>query len=180
MEANESKFNIKGTIADIKKAREEYLYAAERFRIVSAPVLQDMRLIPTLYEWFCELASKTNGDETVRQVYGLFPDVVSGGALPVERRKQFIFVILYLYSPRRVFSGKMPNGLRRAICRTLGIGASTVISDNANDVLSRYNFYKTWARDVDSILEEILNRIYQGQLRKQYFYDKDGFEGLYR
>ena len=68
-------------------------------------------------------------------------------------------VILYLDAPNRLFSGKMPKGLRRAIARTLGVQSETVLSDNANDVLKRYEIYKSWAKDVDSVLGVILERL---------------------
>lgn len=158
MEQKESKFNIRNTISTIRKARKELQGAYERFETVSAPILRDMSLIPTIYEWFCELTSE-NGGVTNRQMYGLSSEVIKGEALAVERRKQFIFIVLFLYSPKRLFPDKMPSGLRRAISESLGIKCSSVISDNANDVLSRYDIYKVWAKDVESVLEKILDRL---------------------
>lgn len=157
MTAKDNRFNIVETIRDIKKAREELQSAIIRYRKHAAPIITDMTLIPVIYEWFVELSG--NDEETARQVYGLFPDAVRGGAIPAERRRQFIFIILYLYAPNRLFAGKMPKGLRRTIARTLGVQSDTVLSDNANDVLKRYEIYKQWAKDVDKVLAVIIERL---------------------
>lgn len=158
MEQQKSIFNISETIRNIRKAREDLQNAIVCYRNHSRPVLTDLSMVPVIYDWFCELSDE-RGTDTARQVYGFFFDTVIGGALPVERRRQFIFVILYLYAPNRLFSGKMPKGLRRAIARTLGVQSDTVLSDNANDVLKRYEIYKSWAKDVEKVLGEILERL---------------------
>lgn len=142
----------------MKKAREDLQNAIASFRYQSRPVLTDLTMIPIIFDWFRE-CSEENDTETARQVYGFFPDTVIGGAMKAERRRQFIFVILYLYAPSRLFAGKMPKGLRRAIAKTLGVQSHTILSDNANDVLKRYEIYKSWARDVDSVLGVILERL---------------------
>lgn len=165
MEQQKAIFNISETIRNIRKARQELERAIVCYRSHSRPILTDLSMIPVIYDWFCEL-SVESATETVRQVYGFFLETVSGGAMSVERRRQFIFVILYLYAPNRLFSGKMPKGLRRAIARTLGVQSDTVLSDNANDVLKRYEIYKSWAKDVEDILCVILARL-------QGFYDND-------
>lgn len=158
MEHQKAIFNISETIRNIRKAQEGLQNAIVCYRSHCRPVLTDLSMIPVIYDWFCELSDESNTD-TVRQVYGFFYETVSGVAMSVERRRQFIFVILYLYAPNRLFSGKMPKGLRRAIARTLGVQSETVLSDNANDVLKRYEIYKSWAKDVDSVLGVILERL---------------------
>ena len=130
MEQQKAIFNISETVRNIRKAREELEKAIICFRNHSRPILTDLSI-----------------------------DKVIGGAMSVEHRRQFIFVILYLYAPNRLFSGKMPKGLRRAIATTLGVQSDTVLSDNANDVLKRYEIYKSWAKDVDGILCVILARL---------------------
>ncbi len=163
MNTREGKFSVSETIKSIREAREELQRASSFFRASCRPVLTDHSLLPVVYDWFCELSS-LHESESVRQVYGLFPDAVIGGGLSVERRRQFIFVVLYLYAPSRLFSGKMPRGLRRAIARTLGVQSDTVLSDNANDVLKRYEIYKSWAKDVDRVLGVILERLRQADV----------------
>ena len=158
MEPQKVIFNISETIRNIRKAREELQNAIICYRSHCRPILTDLSMIPVIYDWFCEL-SEENSTDTVRHVYGFFFDTVSGGAMSVERRRQFIFVILYLYAPNRLFSGKMPKGLRRAMARTLGVQNDTVLSDNANDVLKRYEIYKSWAKDVNKVLGVILDRL---------------------
>ena len=158
MEPDIPTYNISGTIRDIRKAQEEMESAVARFREHSRPVLTDLSMVPVIYDWFREL-SAGNGADGARQSDSLFADMVIEGPMPVERRRKFIFVILYLYAPCRLFSGKMPKGLRRAIVRTLGVRSDTVLSDNANDVLKRYEIYKAWAKDVDGILCAILSRL---------------------
>ncbi len=174
MEQQKAIFNISETIRNIRKARQELERAIVCYRSHSRPILTDLSMIPVIYDWFCEL-SVESATETVRQVYGFFLETVSGGAMSVERRRQFIFVILYLYAPNRLFSGKMPKGLRRAIARTLGVQSDTVVSDNANDVLKRYEIYKSWAKDVEDILCVILARL-QGFCDNDRNVVKQGFE----
>ena len=116
MEPDIPTYNISGTIRDIRKAQEEMESAVARFREHSRPVLTDLSMVPVIYDWFREL-SAGNGADGARQSDSLFADMVIEGPMPVERRRKFIFVILYLYAPCRLFSGKMPKGLRRAIVR---------------------------------------------------------------
>lgn len=158
MEQRNEKSKIAETIWGIKMAREELHTVAERFREKCRPKLTDHTLIPVLYDWFREL-SEGSCKATVRQVYGFFPEAVSCGAMTVEQRRMFIFIVLYLYAPSRLFSGKMPRGLRRAIALTLGVASDTVLSDNANDVLKRYEIYRSWAKEVDKVLSVILDRL---------------------
>ena len=158
MEQQKAIFNISETVRNIRKAQEGLQNAIVCYRSHCRPVLTDLSMIPVIYDWFCELTDGSD-TETARQVYGFFFDKVIGGAMSVEHRRQFIFVILYLYAPNRLFSGKMPKGLRRAIATTLGVQSDTVLSDNANDVLKRYEIYKSWAKDVDGILCVILARL---------------------
>ena len=53
----------------------------------------------------------------------------------------------------------MPKGLRRALSSALGTGCGSVISTNAGDVTHRYETYRRWAAEVDSIMAEIVARL---------------------
>ncbi len=174
MERQEAIFNISETIRGMRKSHEDLERAVECFRRYSSPVLTDLSMVPVVYEWFCEVCEGRGREWTLEDGGGrerTGEDSMGGGwggscldwrwgvVHSVERRRQFLFIILYLYAPVRLFSGKMPKGLRQAVARVLGVQSGTVLSDNANDVLKRYEIYKSWARDVDGILCVILARL---------------------
>ena len=71
----------------------------------------------------------------------------------------FLFIILFLYSPSVLAGGKMPDGLRDALCRTLGMNTASTISKNCADVVFLYQNYADMRRDVDGIYENIMQRI---------------------
>jgi hypothetical protein len=141
MEGADRKFNISETIRKIREAMSEYDRASERLRLESAPILSDKSLIPIIYGWFCEsIKEKVN----------------------VERRRQFIFIILYLYSPKSLLGAKMPSGLRHAIIKSIRIGCNSIISDNTKGLLIRYRVYKWWRKDVEQIMSLVTDKLRLG------------------
>ena len=133
---------ISGMINDIREAQRIWDKARMEYRRATAPLLYDMSLVPTIYGWFEELAGKQQHK------------------LPaVERRKQFRLIILCLYAPYRLCSGKMPKGLRRALSSALGTECGSVISTNAREATHRYETYRRWAEDVEAFLSEIVSRL---------------------
>ena len=129
---------ILDTIRKIREARCRFEIASKNLKMACSPTLHDTSLIPVIYRWFCEIV---------------------GDNINVEKRRQFLFIVLYLYSPKCLLGAKMPNGLRRAIVHTTKVSKGTVISDNANGILVRYNVYKWWKSETDEILCRIVENL---------------------
>lgn len=140
MEAKESKFNITETIRSICKARKELQEATARECQLTRPILTDFKMLPAIYQMFCELTGKH-------------------GALSVQDRNVFIFIVQYLYAPRNLFGGKMPGGLRRELAKVVGLNAWSPISRGASETLHHYQVYSGFRDEVNRIFAEIAERL---------------------
>ena len=94
------------SIVELKSIREQKSRLSERENELSRPFLSDYSLIQTIYVWFKEILANRDCPPNPESV---------------NQRKKFLFVILFLYSPSVLAGGKMPDGLRDALCRTLGM-----------------------------------------------------------
>lgn len=72
-------------ITDLESIHKQKREISEREEKLSTPKLNDLKLIPTIYVWFCEFHDSGHYKNNV-----------------VQLRKQFVFIILYLYSPRKL------------------------------------------------------------------------------
>lgn len=130
-------------IFELKSIREQKYRLSERESEIAKPVLTDLGMIDTLYEWFKEIA-------------------LEGKELPkgnVSQRKKFIFIILYLYSPTTLAGGKMRAGLREKLAEVFPIKAKSVVSNNTNNLVFSYQLYKYFRQDVERIYKEIILRL---------------------
>lgn len=130
-------------IFELKSIREQKYRLSERESEIAKPVLTDLGMIDTLYEWFKEIA-------------------LEGKELPkgnVSQRKKFIFIILYLYSPTTLAGGKMRAGLREKLAEVFPIKEKSVVSNNTNNLVFSYQLYKYFSQDVERIYKEIILRL---------------------
>lgn len=130
-------------IFELKSIREQKYRLSERESEIAKPVLTDLGMINTLYEWFKEIA-------------------LDGKELPkgnVSQRKKFIFIILYLYSPTTLAGGKMRAGLREKLAEVFPIKEKSVVSNNTNNLVFSYQLYKYFRQDVERIYKEIILRL---------------------
>lgn len=130
-------------IFELKSIREQKYRLSERESEIAKPVLTDLGMIDTLYEWFKEIA-------------------LEGKELPkrnVSQRKKFIFIILYLYSPTTLAGGKMRAGLREKLAEVFPIKEKSVVSNNTNNLVFSYQLYKYFRQDVERIYKEIILRL---------------------
>ena len=130
-------------IFELKSIREQKYRLSERESEIAKPVLTDLGMIDTLYEWFKEIA-------------------LEGKELPkgnVSQRKRFIFIILYLYSPTTLAGGKMRAGLREKLAEVFPIKEKSVVSNNTNNLVFSYQLYKYFRQDVERIYKEIILRL---------------------
>ena len=123
------------TIKKIEKARTALRQAIVDNEIATSPKLKDLNLIPKIYEVFEELKGKE---------------------IKVNDRKEFIFVVIYLYSPNKFFGGKMPQGLRRAITKATKVTCASVISATCTELMVLYTTYSDFRQNVDELMSKIL------------------------
>lgn len=131
-------------LLELKHIHEMKKRMAERERKLSTPKLKDMTHVPLIYEWFCELAGGKDS---------------TGAGLRTELRQQFVFIVLYLYSPATLVGRKISRGLRGILAKTLGFKSPTGVSNLCRDSVFFYDHYKTYRESVDYLYSGIINRL---------------------
>lgn len=127
-----------GRINAIKRVKAEIASVRESMNELGAPILTDWALLSDLYKLFNESFSNCH--------------VYSG----VDHRRKFIFVALYLYCLPSLAGERMPMGFRKALADTLGLNATTTISDNSAGLIVMYRSYPDFRRDVDLFYEKVM------------------------
>lgn len=122
------------TIKRIEKARTALRQAMADNEIATSPKLKDLSLIPKIYKVFEELKGKE---------------------IKVNDRKEFVFVVIYLYSPNKFFGGKMPQGLRRAIAQAAKVTCASVISATCTELMVLYTTYSDFRQGVDELIQKV-------------------------
>lgn len=131
-------------VSELKAIREQKSRLSERENELSAPVLSDLELIPVIYEWFKEVLSEM-----------AFPPQVEC----ITQRKKFLFIVLFLFSPRVLAGGRMPNGVRKSLEEVFPNVKPCTISNNLADVVFLYQQYKDFRQDIEYIYTEIVSRL---------------------
>jgi hypothetical protein len=126
------------TIKKIEKARTALRQAIADNELATSPRLKDLSLIPKIYEIF---------------------EQMKGKEIKVNDRKEFIFVVIYLYSPNKFFGGKMPQGLRRAITKATKITCANVISVTCTELMVLYTTYSDFRLGVDNLMNAVLETL---------------------
>lgn len=121
------------TIKRIEKARTALRQAIVDNELATSPKLKDLNLIPKIYELF---------------------EQKKGSFIKPNERKEFIFVIIYLYSPNKFFGGKMPQGLRRAITKATKVTCASVISATCTELMVLYTTYQDFRAGVDELMQD--------------------------
>ena len=129
-------------VSELKTIREQKSRLSERENEISTPVVFDLSHVKTIYEWFCEIRGECNGRNE-----------------SIHLRKQFIFIILFLYSPSTLAGGRMPVGLRDSIANAVDLKDITFISHNVETVVFMYQNYKDFRKDIEYLYTEIINRL---------------------
>lgn len=131
-------------ITELESVRRQKSHLSERERELSQPLLASLNLIPTLFQWYCELQGHSGQPE--RRAGTRF-------------RQKFVFIILFLYSPSALAGGKMTKGVRSILAEVLGFRSPTAISNLCANVMFYYHNYKDYREDVDSLFTQILARL---------------------
>lgn len=122
------------TIKKIEKTRTALHQAIVDNELAASPKLKDLSLIPKIYEIF---------------------EQMKGNEIKVNDRKEFIFVVIYLYSPNKFFGGKMPQGLRRAITKATKVTCASVISATCTELMVLYTTYSDFRQGVDELIQKV-------------------------
>ena len=122
------------TIKKIERARTALRQAMVDNELATSPKLKDLSLIPKIYKVFEELKGKE---------------------IKVNDRKEFVFVVIYLYSPNKFFGGKMPQGLRRSISQAAKVTCASVISATCTELMVLYTTYSDFRQNVDELILKV-------------------------
>lgn len=128
-------------IVTINEYRDVCMKAAEaniRFAEAFAPRLTDLSLIAKIHEMYVGFARESgfNADGT-------------------DNNKQFLFLILWLYSPASLLGGRINKELRSSIATALGISASTALYKMRSTSVSWYETYPEFRNECNLALEKI-------------------------
>lgn len=134
------------SISELKHIREQKSRLSEREAELAKPRLTNLELIPTIYDMFKEVLC----------VIGL----PSRGR--IIQRKEFLFIVLFLFVPSVLAGGRIPNGVRKALENVFPKVRPCTISNNIADVAFLYQQYKYFRSDVNIIYNEILNQLKEG------------------
>lgn len=72
-----------------------------------------------------------------------------------EKRKEFIFIVTYLYCPTVLIGGSMPRGFRGKLKELLHVESPSAISNYASDLLFLYSHYQDFRRFVEDAFDYI-------------------------
>ncbi len=137
-------------IISIKTMYEEMGEIKTRVEKVEVPVLSDLDLLSEVYRLFVG-------------------EVTSCGRNPSGHmcRREFLFIALYLYSPRSLAGSRLPNGLRDRLCSIMGIKSKSSISNSCLDLMFFYQEYKDFRENVDAIYERISNELLRNKKNEE-------------
>ncbi|OUP37284.1 hypothetical protein [Bacteroides sp. An19] len=127
------------SIFELITIREQKSRLTAREEELMSPILTDMELVPVIFRWYCGIVGNSGVPERRKAA---------------EFRQKFIFIILFLYSPSTLAGGKMKIGLRDKITEVTG-GTGTLISHSYTDLMFRYQMYKGYREEIDSIYKAI-------------------------
>lgn len=127
-----------GRIAALKSVRDEIKEIRSSMAELSESILTDWALLPSLYQLFQDLFSKRHITQSI------------------YHRQKFLFVVLFLYCPSSLAGGRMPQGFRKVLASTLGLNATTTVSDNCSGLMVLYRSYPDFRRDADLYYEKAM------------------------
>lgn len=134
MKKTEIEGNLMTIIERIKWIRETKAILSKEELDISVPLMRNLDYVGNVYDFFMSLQDPKRKSMI---------------------KKQFIFIILYLYSPSSLGGTKMRRGLREKLSDVLGCTCSNVSHDYKN-VSFYYVTYKTFRNEINEKLIKIL------------------------
>ncbi len=145
-------------ITELKSLREQKKKIICRERELAVPFITDWGMLPRIYGWFREILANRD-----------FSPPADG----ITQRKEFIFIVLYLFAPAVLAGDRMPVGLRDKIAAAINLRDITFISHNIDTVVFLHRYDKAFRADIEYIYTEILKRL-TGQRAADPAYVMDG------
>lgn len=134
------------SIAEIKNIREQKSRLSEREAELVSPILTNLESIPYIYELFKNIVRTMNIPPREK----------------IIQRKEFLFIILFLFVPSVLAGGRIPNGVRKSLEHVFPKVKPCTISNNIADVFFLYQRYKYFRSDINIIYKEMLKRLEEG------------------
>ena len=119
-------------IEELKSIHEEKLRLMEREMALSTPLLTELEYIPMLYKWYCELSGCCE----------------EAGVQNTDQKGQFLFVILFFYSPIALVGGRIVSGVRDKLAQLFGFTSPSAVSNLCKLIKSFYTTYKGYRKIV--------------------------------
>lgn len=126
-------------IEELKSVRESKSLLSKKENELSKPML-NIRYMKSVYDIFSELTKGTHENR-------------------VLKRKKFIFIAMYLFSPVSLVSGRTQNGVRESICTVLEMRSRSAISGNLSDVILQYKVYPKFKNDINDLFSKIIDEM---------------------
>ena len=142
-------------ILSIQKIKQEKELILKSEKEMCMPLLTDFSQIPVIYKWFKAFMNKRNRSFNQRAV---------------DQRKEFLFVVLYLFAPASMVGYKMPNGLRAKIAKTLHVQQHCSLSVYCEDLIFLFQNCNGFKRDIEEVLQFVCTKL---KLTKEIAYEKD-------
>lgn len=133
--------NLRNIMERVRWIRETKAILSKEELVLSEPMITDLSMVGNIYD--------------------LFKNFHLGKRSQMVR-KQFIFVVLFLFSPSALGGSKMRRGLREKIAEVLNCTCSNISHDYKN-VSFYYVTYKNFRKDVNDVISEIVEKIKGGE-----------------
>lgn len=131
-------------IAELQSVYTEKCELKNKEGELSEPLLTDLQYVPMIFSWFCQLSGVSSS---------------ANGKLNRDQKKQFLFIILFLYSPAALAGGRITARVRCAVAKVLQYKAQSGVSNQLETTVSLYYQYKDFKDQVDYLYTEIRKRL---------------------
>lgn len=138
MEREQIETKIRTLISSVNDIKHRQSMLSKEENELSTPTLTNLNQVGNLYDMFCAFEDD-EGELTLR-------------------RKKFMFVMLYLFSPTALAGSKMKRGLREKIASVLGCTCSNISHDYKNASFY-YLTYKEFRNDCNNVIKYMLERV---------------------
>ena len=131
------KEDIYSKLVRISRLKKQVREAVGEIKGLTNPILTDYNQIPYIYD-----QCKT----------------ILNGEAKIDVRRVFIFCVIYLYCPDRLFGGKAPKRIRAACCQATGVkGVAISLDCSAVLYLYQQEYFNNLVGRVMDVLQESLN-----------------------
>lgn len=127
-------------ISELKYVKSVKRDAIEKEARLSKPKLSDLSSIPLLYDEFRRIVADDKNQSK------------RAGRL----KKQFVFIILYLYSPAALAGGKIGTGVRNELQMLFQYKSPAAISNIGANAAFWYSQYRDFRKQVESAFVRLM------------------------